>query len=90
MRRKVWKLNARPNGINFEEALELVDEEIGDPVNGQIQIKLKIISMDAGTRMWMSDRQDSYQPPIELGSSMVGVCLAEVVKSSNLILKKVI
>ena len=26
MRRKVWKLNARPNGINFEEALELVDE----------------------------------------------------------------
>ncbi|GIS06058.1 MAG: hypothetical protein CM15mP109_08140 [Candidatus Dadabacteria bacterium] len=54
-----------------------MDEEIGDPVNGQIQIKLKIISMDAGTRMWMSDRQDSYQPPIELGSSMVGVCLAE-------------
>ena len=83
MKRKVWKLNARPDGINFEEALELVDEEIGDPVNGQIQIKLKIISMDAGTRMWMSDRQDSYQPPIELGSSMVGVCLAEVVKSSN-------
>jgi NADPH-dependent curcumin reductase CurA len=31
----------------------------------------------------MSDRQDSYQPPIELGASMVGVCLAEVVKSSN-------
>ena len=31
--------------------------------------------MDAGTRMWMSDRQDSYQPPIELGASMVGVCL---------------
>ena len=83
MRRKVWKLNARPNGINFEEALELVDEEISDPVNGQIQIKLKIISMDAGTRMWMSDRQDSYQPPIELGSSMVGVCLAEVTKSAN-------
>ena len=27
MRRKVWKLNARPNGINFEEALELVEEE---------------------------------------------------------------
>lgn len=39
--------------------------------------------MDAGTRMWMSDRQDSYQPPIELGASMVGVCLAEISKSSN-------
>ena len=33
--------------------------------------------------MWMSDRQDSYQPPIELGASMVGVCLAEISKSSN-------
>jgi len=83
MKRNVWKLIARPDGINFEEALELVEEDISDPENGQIQIKLKIISMDAGTRMWMSDRQDSYQPPIELGSSMVGVCLAEVVKSSN-------
>ena len=31
--------------------------------------------MDAGTRMWMSDRQDSYQPPIDLGSSMVGYVL---------------
>lgn len=83
MKRKVWKLIARPDGTNFEEALELVEENISDPVNGQIQIKLKIISMDAGTRMWMSDRQDSYQPPIDLGSSMVGVCLAEVTKSSN-------
>ena len=83
MKRKVWKLIARPDGTNFEEALELVEEDISDPVNGQIQIKLKIISMDAGTRMWMSDRQDSYQPPIDLGSSMVGVCLAEITKSSN-------
>ena len=83
MKRKVWKLIGRPEGIEFDDALSLVEEELESPVNGQIQIKLKIISMDAGTRMWMSDRQDSYQPPIELGASMVGVCLAEVVKSSN-------
>ena len=83
MKRKVWKLIGRPEGIEFDDALSLVEEELESPTNGQIQIKLKIISMDAGTRMWMSDRQDSYQPPIELGASMVGVCLAEVVKSSN-------
>jgi NADPH-dependent curcumin reductase CurA len=83
MKRKVWKLIGRPEGTNFESALSLVHEDLSDPVNGQIQIRLKIISMDAGTRMWMSDRQDSYQPPIELGASMVGVCLAEVSKSSN-------
>ena len=68
MKRKVWKLIGRPEGIEFDDALSLVEEELESPVNGQIQIKLKIISMDAGTRMWMSDRQDSYQPPIELGA----------------------
>ena len=80
MKRKVLKLIGRPEGIEFDDALSLVEEELESPTNGQIQIKLKIISMDAGTRMWMSYRQDSYQPPIELGASMVGVCLAEVVK----------
>jgi len=68
MKRKVWKLIGRPEGIEFDDALSLVEEELESPTNGQIQIKLKIISMDAGTRMWMSDRQDSYQPPIELGA----------------------
>lgn len=83
MKRRVWKLIGRPEGTNFESALSLIDEDLLDPADGQIQIKLKIISMDAGTRMWMSDRQDSYQPPIEIGASMVGVCLAVVSKSSN-------
>ena len=83
MKRKVWKLMDRPEGLNFEEALALVEEDLESPSNNKMLIKTKIISMDAGTRMWMSDRQDSYQPPIDLGSSMVGVCLAEVVESDN-------
>ena len=83
MKRKVWKLINRPEGLNFEDALSLVDEELPALSDNKILIKTKIISMDAGTRMWMSDRQDSYQPPIDLGSSMVGVCLAEVLESDN-------
>lgn len=83
MKRRVWKLVDRPEGINFDEALSLVEEDIDSPKDNKILIKTKIISMDAGTRMWMSDREDSYQPPLELGSSMVGVCLAEVVESDN-------
>ena len=78
MKRKVWKLINRPEGLNFEDALSLVDEELPALSDNKILVKTKIISMDAGTRMWMSDRQDSYQPPIDLGSSMVGVCLAAV------------
>ena len=83
MKRRVWKLVNRPEGINFDEALSLVEEDIASPKDNKILIKTKIISMDAGTRMWMSDREDSYQPPLEFGSNMVGVCLAEVVESDN-------
>ena len=83
MKRRVWKLVNRPEGINFDEALSLVEEDIDSPKDNKILIKTKIISMDAGTRMWMSDREDSYQPPLELGSNMVGVCLAEVDESDN-------
>ena len=83
MKRRVWKLVNRPEGINFDEALSLVEEDIASPKDNKILIKTKMISMDAGTRMWMSDREDSYQPPLELGSNMVGVCLAEVVESDN-------
>ena len=83
MKRKVWKLVDRPEGLNFEDALSLVEEDIDTPNDNKILIKTKIISMDAGTRMWMSDREDSYQPPIDLGANMVGVCLAEVIESSE-------
>ena len=83
MKRRVWKLVNRPEGINFDEALSLVEEDIDSPKDNKILIKTKMISMDAGTRMWMSDRENSYQPPLELGSNMVGVCLAEVVESDN-------
>lgn len=83
MKRKVWKLVDRPEGLNFEDALSLVEEDIDSPNDNKILIKTKIISMDAGTRMWMSDREDSYQPPIDLGANMVGVCLAEVIESDN-------
>ena len=83
MKRRVWKLVNRPEGINFDDALSLIEEDIDSPKDNKILIKTKIISMDAGTRMWMSDREDSYQPPLELGSNMVGVCLAEILESDN-------
>lgn len=83
MNRNVWKLKHRPVGLNFEEALILEADSLPHLANNQILIKTKMISMDAGTRMWMSEREDSYQPPLELGSTMVGLCLAEVIESKS-------
>lgn len=39
--------------------------------------------MDAGTRMWMSPRTDGYQPPLPLGSPMIGLVLGRVTESRD-------
>ena len=35
MKRKVWKLMDRPEGLNFEEALSLVEEDLESPSNNK-------------------------------------------------------
>ena len=39
MKRKVWKLMDRPEGLNFEEALSLVEEDLESPSNNKMLIK---------------------------------------------------
>ena len=41
MKRKVWKLINRPEGLNFEEALSLVEEDLESPSNNKMLIKTK-------------------------------------------------
>ena len=36
MKRKVWKLMNRPEGLNFEDALSLVEEELVSPTDNKI------------------------------------------------------
>jgi len=40
-------------------------------------------SLDAGTRMWMGPREDSYSPPTPLGSSVIGMVVGPVVESRH-------
>ena len=42
---------------------------IPEPGDHEIVIKNAMLSMDAGTRMWLTDRTDGYQPPLETGTS---------------------
>ena len=39
MKRKVWKLINRPEGLNFEDALSLVDEELPALSDNKILVK---------------------------------------------------
>ena len=78
---RYWRLNETPVGTDFEAALSLEEEPVPDPGEGEVLIKNDWLSMDAGTRLWMTRREDGYQPPLPLGSKMVGLGLGRVVAS---------
>ncbi len=77
-RNRFWRLDRHPEGSDFEAALSLQDEDLPTLAEGEVRVKVGWLSMDAGTRMWMSPRTDGYQPPLPLGSKMVGLVLGHV------------
>jgi NADPH-dependent curcumin reductase CurA len=81
MQNRYWRLNAHPEGNEFADALTLESEPLPSPAAGEVLIGASWLSMDAGTRMWMTPRTDGYQPPLPLGSKMVGLCLGHVIAS---------
>lgn len=80
---RFWQLNAHPVGHDYAAALHLRDEQLAPLAAGEVRIAAQFLSMDAGTRMWMSPRTDGYQPPLPLGSRMVGLCLGRVSASRD-------
>ena len=83
MTNRFWRINARPEGNQFTSALSLVEAPLTDPADGEIVIRNQLLSMDAGTRMWMSDRTDGYQPPLPLGVPMSGLVIGRVTASRH-------
>ncbi len=80
---RYWRLDSRPEGDNYDDALSLQTAILPTPEKGQVIVKNKYISLDPGTRMWMSPREDSYMPPIPLGHPMAGLGIGEVHSSNH-------
>lgn len=80
---RFWQLDAHPQGQDFARALSLREEAMPPLANGEVRIAAQWLSMDAGTRMWMSPRTDGYQPPLPLGSKMVGLVLGTVCETRD-------
>lgn len=81
MDNRTWRIARRPEGTDFAAALELVEAPLVALAEGEIRIRNTHLSMDAGTRMWLSAREDGYQPPLPVGGPMTGLVLGEVVES---------
>ncbi len=83
MQQKYWRLDQRPQGTEFEQALSLIEAPLPTPADNQVLIRNAYLSMDAGTRMWMTAREDAYNPPVPLGSAMPGMVLGWVEASTH-------
>ena len=81
MTNRIWRIARRPEGIDFASALELVEAPLAPLAAGEIRIRNTHLSMDAGTRMWLTAREDGYQPPLPVGGPMTGLVLGEVTES---------
>jgi NADPH-dependent curcumin reductase CurA len=79
-----WVLAGRPIENAYAEAFALQSEAIPQPGKGQILVENKVLSMDSGTRMYMTDRKDSYQPGTPLGDKLIGTVLGVVAESRHL------
>ena len=83
LKNRFWVMNKLPDGNDFESALEIQEEDKLIIPEGCFATKNKFLSMDAGTRMYMTEREDSYQPPIPIGEKLMGTVLGEVIESNH-------
>lgn len=78
---RYWRLNARPEGHDYAAALSLESAPLPKVGEGQVLVQADYLSMDPGVRVWMTAREDSYSPPIPLGTPMQGQFLGPVIES---------
>lgn len=78
---RYWRLNSRPEGHEYAAALSLEAAALPVVGEGQVLAQADYLSMDPGVRVWMTAREDSYSPPIPLGTPMQGQFLGPVIES---------
>jgi hypothetical protein len=78
---RFWRLDARPEGHDYASSLSLQSAPLPAVGNGQVLVQAHYLSMDPGVRVWMTAREDSYSPPIPLGTPMQGQFIGPVIES---------
>jgi NADPH-dependent curcumin reductase CurA len=82
MKGREVRLVARPVGVPADDCFELAEVDLPDPVDGQLLVHNRYISVDPYMRGRMTDAK-SYVPPFELGKAMEGGAVGEVVASAS-------
>ena len=80
MRGREWHLVRRPVGVPTVEDFALVEATVPEPGEGQLLVRNRYLSVDPYMRGRMSEAK-SYAPPYELGRTMHGGALGEVIEA---------
>jgi len=76
------RLKSRPVGIPKENNFELVEKPVPEPGENQLLVKNLYMSVDPYMRGRMIDRK-SYVPPFQVGQTLEGGSVGEVLESNN-------
>jgi NADPH2:quinone reductase len=77
---RVYRLRQRPTDRVTEADLELTEEQVPELADGQALVRTLYLSLDASSRLWMSDRR-TYIEPVPIDGVMRGLGVGQVVES---------
>ncbi|HEY5047873.1 MAG TPA: NADP-dependent oxidoreductase [Rhizomicrobium sp.] len=76
------RLKRRPTGLPDPDDFELIETAIPTPSRGQVLVRNIYMSVDPYMRARMVDRK-SYAPPFQIGETLSGGAVGQVVTSQN-------
>ncbi len=82
MQNKQWRLKQRPFGEPNSDTWEMTVEDVGEPADGEVLVKVEYVSLDPAMRGWLNDAK-SYIEPVGIGDVMRAGTVGQVVKSNN-------
>jgi NADPH-dependent curcumin reductase CurA len=77
-----FRLASRPSGLPTRENWDYTAEPVGSPGDGEVLVRVEMISLDPAMRGWMNDAR-SYIPPVGIGEVMRALGVGEVVESRD-------
>ena len=76
------RLAARPVGLPKPSDWQYTEEAVPEPGEGEVLVKVLLISLDPAMRGWMNDVR-SYIPPVGVGEVMRALAAGEVISSHD-------
>jgi NADPH-dependent curcumin reductase CurA len=77
-----WRLANRPDGMPPPETWDMVEEDAPSAGDGEVLVKVLLLSLDPAMRGWLND-VPSYVPPVGLGEVMRAIGVGVVVESGH-------